>query len=157
MSLFEPRLIDSARIIAVCKKLFSDAASESRDFLVPHAATPVKFTVSITDSEGQVVDFGIRADTRVDQDAVNAEHYAAVPWRDLCALAMSKLNDETRDAIIRQVFAGDVCKGIKTDAEKAVKSIQKTTVQTRRGAVRIQNSEIRNGFNQRVETNFYNA
>ena len=139
----------SPSIIAVCKKLFEESAKDSRGDL---AASPkdadgkcipesVTFKISIDSPDG-LIEFDVNSDMRVDEDAIGAKCWPKVKWDTLCALALSKMNDETRDAIIRQWLTGDVASGIKRDAVDAVRSITGQVTVDRRGAVRILNSNV---------------
>tara|TARA_R110000824_G_scaffold88469_2_gene217470 strand:- start:2302 stop:2772 length:471 start_codon:yes stop_codon:yes gene_type:complete len=74
---------------------------------------------------------------RVEQDSFGVPHYTSVPWADLAALLFSKVNDETREAVIRQALAGNVNSDQKAEAKDAVQKLQSQTTIDRKGAVKV--------------------
>ena len=120
--------------IAILKSTALSASKETRDDLPESPKVDGKCVPESVDS---IVTLRICGDVRVEEDSLGAEHYASVPWADIAALLLSKVNDETRDAVIRQAIAGDVDSGVKLAAKGAVKSLQSATTIDRRGAVKV--------------------
>ena len=125
-------------VIAVLKSVTLAAASATRDDLPPSDKdTSVRRSPCIPTTVDTVVTLHVRGDVRVEEDSIDAEHYAAVPWGDIAALLFSKINDETRDSVIRQALAGDVDTGVKLAAKRSVKALQSASTIDRRGAVKV--------------------
>jgi len=120
--------------IAILRSTALSAFKETRDDL---PESPKVGGKCIPESVDSIVTIRICGDVRVEEDSFGAEHYASVPWSDIAALLLSKVNDETRDAVIRQAIAGDVDSGVKLAAKGAVKSLQSATTIDRRGAVKV--------------------
>lgn len=120
--------------IAILKSTALSSSKETRDDLPESDKVDGK---CIPESVDSIVTIRICGDVRVEEDSLGAEHYASVPWADIAALLLSKVNDETRDAVIQQAIAGDVSSGVKIAAKGAVKSLQSATTIDRRGAVKV--------------------
>ena len=130
-------------VIAVLKSVALAAASATRDLLV----TADKDTNTVGNpcylvSVDEEVTLRVQGDVRVEEDSHQAEHYSAVPWGDIAALLFSKVNNETRDAIIRQALRGDVDTGVKRDAKLSVKRLQSATTINRRVAVKVLDGSV---------------
>jgi len=120
--------------IAILKSVSVALAKETRDDLPESPKVDGK---CIPEDVDVIARIRICGGVRVERDTIDAEHYASVPWRDIAALFISKVNDETRDAVIEQAIAGDVTSGQKLEALQSVKALQSTVTIDRRGAVKV--------------------
>jgi len=120
--------------IAILKSVSVALAKETRDDLPESPKVGGKCVPEHVDVIARI---RICGGVRVERDTTDAEHYASVPWRDIAVLLMSKVNDETRDAVIGQAIAGDVTSGQKLEAHQSVKALQSTITIDRRGAVKV--------------------
>ena len=120
--------------IAILKSASAALAKDTRDDLLPSPKVDGK---CVPESVDVIARIRICGDVRVEADSLGAEHYASVPWADIAALLFSKVNDETREAVILQAIAGDVTSGQKLAAKQSVKALQSATTIDRRGAVKV--------------------
>lgn len=120
--------------IAVLKSVTTKLSKTVRDSM---PSSPKYKGACIPESVDVTMTIQVSGNVRVEEDSSNAEHYASVPWADLAALLFSKVNNETREAVIRQALAGKVDADQKIGAKEAVRKLQSQTTIDRKGAVKV--------------------
>lgn len=113
-----------------------DYSAEVRDLVEDDATYPVDFMVRV---------FG---EMRIRKGGAAVPTSAAVPWKRICAVLFSKINEATLEAVVRDAMGVEAAEAQILDAQAteraqaAVDKIQEPTKQARRGAVMVGGLQI---------------